>query len=561
MQGRHEPFASRDGSPPGAAPGRALTVLAWGILTALLGILAFVHPRFLLGTLVGDDAGYYVAVARNACLGHGFSFDRVDATNGFNPLMPMLLIPLDRLFAPGLDLIACFRIAALVSWLALAWSLVSARRLAASVLPAFGLSDRATGPAVGAYLFFLAAFVAPKGYYGMDAFLVLALGLAYAAAVARVGTLAPGRWPALRDAALLAGLVLARVDSLPLVVAALMVTSLAARHESHGGRRLVARVALIGAAIAPYAAWNRVVFGEWLPISARLKSSFPDWEPSASLRTVLHSSLNPADVAVVFATLVAAAAWLGFEARRRGQPAPTAGRGARDAMAILALGLGARLSWLLAFSRLDVQGSYFILAPAFLALCTLVAAAHVAAGRWIRAAPFALVLGGTALLAAKLGAALPEVAAIGAGKGDEWALARRIHDRVAPGDVIFGGALGLIGYIADRAWINGDGVANTRAFQDAIHAGDLAGHLARRSVDHVVVTVTPPQEPGGAPIVIRVASHLHGSYDSLVIAPRDILLRERMRRGGGSELWLARWRPAAAGQASPDSPPERHPSR
>jgi hypothetical protein len=323
--------------------------------------------------------------------------------------------------------------------------------------------------------------------------------------------------------------------------------------------RLAGRAALFAAAILPWVAWNRVRFGEWLPISARLKSSFPHWDPAASLDVVLHSSLNAADVAMTFLALGGGVLWLarGMRGRPRAGPVPAPTDAPGTAMTILALALVARLAWLLLWSRLDVQGSYVILAHPFVALAALVLAARAAGSRGLAVAALALALVGLGLLGGKLRASLPSVRAIAAGDGDEWALGRRIHDTVAPDEVIYGGAFGLIGYIADRAWINGDGVANTRAYQQAIHDGRLAQHLAARSVDHVVMVTPPTYVPPPGAIPITAESLLLGGSDAIEVRGRDIVFGSRMRRNAGSMLWLVRW---AGTQASPDSLP-RQPSR
>jgi hypothetical protein len=192
---------------------------------------------------------------------------------------------------------------------------------------------------------------------------------------------------------------------------------------------------------------------------------------------VFDTSLNPADQVVLLLSLAVALAWIGAELRHGRRVGPSATEGAHDAVAVLALGLAARLAWLLMFSRLDVQGSYFILAHPFLALAALVFAWRAAAARGITAMAVALTCASVALLAGKLVATLPSVRAISAGDGDEWTIGRNVHDAVPEGSVIYGGAFGLIGYIADRAWINGDGVANDRAYQDAIADGTLARYL------------------------------------------------------------------------------------
>jgi hypothetical protein len=531
---------------------RTLAGLAVAIVLGVGAVLAFVHPRYLIGTLVGDDAGYYLAIARNVCLGHGFSFDRIELTNGFNPLLPALLIPLDRVLAPGLDLVACFRIGALVTWAALAWALFPAHRLATRALATWSLPAGVRALGAAALLFFLASFVALKGYYGMDAFLTLAFGLAYLAAVAEHGPLAPGARATLRDALLLAGAVLARVDTLPLAAAAFLVMSLFARREAGDMRRLAARAAIFLAAIVPCLVWNRIVFGDWLPISARLKSSFPHWDPAASLQTVFHTSLNPADAMFMLLALALAVAWIAWKVLARGQDEWRAMRPGDAALSILALALAGRIGWLLLFSRLDVQGSYFILAHPFVALGLLLLAARFAGSRGVALAAALLILAGLGLLAAKLQRAVPDVRAIAAGNGDEWEIARRVHDLVRPDQVLYGGAFGLIGYIADRAWINGDGVANTRAYQEAIRDHQLERHLAERSVDYVVVTANPPRDPGPEPLAVSASSPLFGAVDSTQVQPSDIVLSERMRRGGGTAVWVARWNARSpADQASP----------
>src|SRR5262245_9019382 len=119
--------------------GRLSHAAALACVFALAPALLLSHPRFLFGTLVGDDAGYYLAIARNVVGGHGFSFDRLHPTNGFNPLMPMLLVPLDALLAPGRDLVVCFRIGVAVTWVAMAFALVRLDALMRRLLEAGGV--------------------------------------------------------------------------------------------------------------------------------------------------------------------------------------------------------------------------------------------------------------------------------------------------------------------------------------------------------------------------------------------------------------------------------------
>lgn len=155
---------------------RVLTLLSILILISIGLILTFSHPRFQMSTLVLDDGGYYMAIARNYASGLGYTFDRVNATNGYNPLLPMLLIPLYRILGNDLDLVTCFRIATLTTWLFLAAGLYPFRQLTRRLLVTFAFPATWRELAVAAATLFYAGAMSIKGLYALDAFLVLGLG-------------------------------------------------------------------------------------------------------------------------------------------------------------------------------------------------------------------------------------------------------------------------------------------------------------------------------------------------------------------------------------------------
>ena len=94
-------------------PARGLSAAVLLLSLALIGLIAWVllaaDPRWSTLLLVGDDAGYYLAIARNVCLGYGASFDRIHPTNGFNPLYTLLLVGFDRALVPGASVLGCYR--------------------------------------------------------------------------------------------------------------------------------------------------------------------------------------------------------------------------------------------------------------------------------------------------------------------------------------------------------------------------------------------------------------------------------------------------------------------
>ncbi|MBI1796938.1 MAG: hypothetical protein HYR74_07790 [Candidatus Eisenbacteria bacterium] len=541
----------------------AVAAITAAVAVALAWILLAADPRWSIDAFAGDDAGYYLAIARNIGLGLGVTFDRVSPTNGFNPLETLLLVAADRIAAPGLTVAGCYRADVMVSFVALLGAAWLYARLVAAFLADGGWSGALRRFALAACVAFFAWFVCLKNNFGMDGPLALLIGLAYLGRVFRRGLLAPGARAALADGALLGALFLARVDSLPFLAAAfaLMLATRAAGTIA----RTAGRAATAAALAAPYLLWSSTTFGAWLPISARIKSSFPSPSLARSLDAIRHTSLHPFDQAsflIAFALALAlAAAWW---ARARRDAGPALDRGRPAVLAILVLYLIGRLGYMLLFSRADVQGSYALLAHVFNVLVAIVVietatrGAAPAARERRAATAFAVLLALATLLlafkaqglAARLGAIAP------GGAGDEVALARAIHDHTRPGDVIYGGAFGMLAFWADRPWINGDGVANDAAYQRALRDDALAPLLAARGVTHVVFLAGPLGREG--PRRLFVHGFLDGRDAALDVDERATVLRWHTLRGGGADIALARWAPRAGAMA--DSAASRTPA-
>jgi hypothetical protein len=231
------------------------------------------------------------------------------------------------------------------------------------------------------------------------------------------------------------------------------------------------------------------------------------------------------------------------------------GRGA--VLALLTLYLLGRFGYMLLFSRADVQGSYVLLAHAYNVLVGITALealthrmAQPARERAVAIACTLLVVLSAGLLALKAQGLIQRGRAITpGGAGDEVALAHAIHSATAPGDVIYGGAFGMLAFLTDRPWINGDGVANDAAYQRALRDGALSRYLAERRVTHVVYLASRTGPPSRR--TIQVHGFLYDRNDSLTVDEREALLRWRSLRGHGAEVVLARWSPDAAGAARP----------
>ncbi len=529
-----------------------LFVLSALILCAVGYVLLVADPRFSIYVLVGDDAGYYFAIARNFCLGYGPSFDRLHETNGFNPLLTALLIGTFKLFVHDLSLVGCYRAGILLTFLANLGSLALLLRLVSGFMDPQVFVGGVRRLAFAATAIFFTGFIALKSNYGMDATLVIPVGLAYLDRVRRHGLVPGGRGAALADGSLLGLLFLARVDSLPFLAAAFaLMAVLALRNRALWGP-IVGRGLVILAFVAPYLVWSARHFGSWLPVSARLKSQFPAFDIPASMDIVLHSSLNPADqasFALAFAIALSTAVWF-FRALRRHHPADLLADPQLAVIALLTAYLLMRFTYMAMFSRLDVQGSYGILAHAYNLIMAIVLAGVFAKRR---TSGDTLGRRGIAQLACCLIVFVSAVLMVGkvrvlirnwgtteaGGRGDELALSRAIHAKTQPDDVIYGGAFGLVGFFADRAWINGDGVANSYEYQRVLERGDIEHYLAENHVTHLVFLRMPGMPPAGGQIPMEVRSEINGRVNRYSVADTATVLEWRSHRNRGSTVCLA----------------------
>jgi len=539
----------------GARPlARTAHFLTAATLLAVAWLLFIAPPRLSVFSLVGDDAGYYFHLARNDCLGFGYSFDRQTPTNGFNPLVPWLLIPTYRLLGGGLSIDACYRLGVLLGGIAMIVSLWAFARLARAFVDDPAMSTGARDVLVAAAVAFYALFVGTKSYYGMDAPLVLALGTLYLLRVLRSGFLAPGWRAATLDGVLLALIFLARVDSLPWLVAAFGLMAWLALPNRTRSARLVGRAVVCAGLVAPYLISSHARFGTWLPISARIKSAFPHASLGRSLEAIRHTSLHPADqasflIAFVLAAVLCARVGVRWVAHRGGGGDGELGAGRTAVLALLATYLVLRLGYLFLFSRNDVQGSYVILAHAFNLLVALacirawlLGSARPESAREPSATVAAAVLLslGLVLFAGKAHVTWSRWSRAASGAGvDDATLGQEIAAHTRRDEVIYGGAYGIAGFFADRGWINGDGVINTLAYQEAIRDHRLREYLADHRVDFVVFNRSDARPP----IHVVVRSGLFGARDSFVVDPSDIVLQRPTLRAGGGEVILARYRP------------------
>lgn len=217
---------------------------------------------------VHDDAFYYFQIARNVARGHGFTFDRLHLTSGFQPLWQLMLVPIFWI-VPGE--LAPIRVALLVQVALIAATAAMVYRL---------LAPRVGEPAavVGALLLFAFPSTRAVARSGMES------------AVALFATVSVWRaWLAARDAASRTGtwlvlgawLAIAFLARLELLLLALVVAWLARARWLREPRLFLATAAAPTVAVTLYLGWNQLMFGTWLPVSGMVKAAWAARMPVA----------------------------------------------------------------------------------------------------------------------------------------------------------------------------------------------------------------------------------------------------------------------------------------
>jgi hypothetical protein len=276
-------------------PGFVLsTALALLVLPPLIQVLA--NPRQLFAR-VAPDTFYYLVVGRNAGLHGSISFDGEHASNGFHPLWQAFVSLLYALRLPGTGTHWDLLYLVVTGLVLLAWSLICLsgvfRRPDGSLNPLFVLMP------VGVYALLVCAAwlavpleqIAADNYWegGDPVYGTMwrdANGMESAAVVAAYCWLlhACVFWDWERDSAraaklggLLALLGFARLDHwcFSILIWAWL-TLRAARSEAPGARgRWFAMTVTFVAGVAAYLFVNELIFGSAVPVSGRLKSSWP----------------------------------------------------------------------------------------------------------------------------------------------------------------------------------------------------------------------------------------------------------------------------------------------
>ena len=527
---------------------RAVAAAAWlTVALALVALLAYAMPAAWTGRLginhFQDDAFYYLVPAKHFLAEGRFSFDGIDATNGFHPLWMAVVVALLAVLGQG----------ASPEHQVLGVKLLELGALAGAVALCSVRVLRAVGaerPEAGGYLAVIVALLCP--WYvvfeqGMETTLAALLLLAV------VTAFLAGRGRSL--ALLLVLLFLCRLDTGPFIAVPLALVHFAASRGTPTAR--LAPLAASVAAILLVTLVNVVTTGHAVPISGAIKSSFPRPTPHLGY---LVEPFNIARLAgwrawftdlnlVLCAGLLLVGAALAALLPERGQRVRVL------ALAFVGLLLLANLVLFQQWEKsIDPRYLALPLVLGAFVLGTGIAAALRSVGGHRSRLAWIVLLG--VPLAAEAGARVEAYPATMAQRDDPTRAIFAAIANVLPADAVIAGTdVGALAFWTGRRVINLDGVMNTWHYQDVLRDRGLADYLRERGVGYIATALwdrpqtytARPTEPmyrhqidpaamhgtGYACHAFYVYSYVHHAYsDSLCLRPEREVFRTDVGRDG-----------------------------
>jgi hypothetical protein len=447
------------------------------VVILTLGLDVVMLQRHTFASTLDDDSFYYSQIARHVALGHGFTFDGLHRTNGFQPLWLFVLVPIFR-WIPG-------DFAPLYATVALQIALV-----AASAAGIYALLCKRWGHAA-AFATGLLLVAQPNASKivrsGMETPLALALLVAIWWLWRRTRETPSNGWRWAQLGVACGLLWWTRLEAAAIIFPLVLIC---ARHAlTSSPRRALALLAPFTVAATAYVLWNRLVFQTWFAVSGMVKLT-------------LNSERSWAD----HGDAIADSPWLGHElfTRLTGQfvsPSSFAIKVSYAVVSVFALGVLFRFRRPLADSIRRADAGLLLLG------CAAIGMFHVWTLNVTEQWHHYPVLLATALLG---GATLdrwrrwaPWLAAALSLAAVAHAATRTRHEQPRPNDVdcivraadwlrshldektpVGSWNAGRLGYFSHRTVINLDGLVNdVRFFHDVVEGHRLDEYLRRERIE------------------------------------------------------------------------------
>jgi len=421
-----------------------------------------------------EDAYYYFKIAYNVSINGHFTFDTINNTNGFQPLWLFCIIPLFLLkfnFETTIRLILCCQ-AILMSLSAILLIKTLKRRFTQAVtlgvLIVFvfniyfqSLTGMETPITLLVIFLFLNYFISNDGFHNLSNQNIFFIGL------------------------LFSFLTLARLDTFAFFLSFILSFFIYNYINISKVKTIFLKIIFLSLSFSilliPYISWNIMAFGELIPISAQLKSSFPKLTLNSPF--ILLTEFNKINLVLsIFCALV----YIVWFATRLNRMSKSDHRGALDwSIFILSLGSILHFTFYLLFARWGIFNWHYMIYRIHIVFisalilnylyqhfnkfftCSLLVILFVTGMFW--------------LINRNYFPNFETTFEYQAYKTAMWAKINTPKEtRFAMSDC------GIFGFFSERATINLDGLANNIDFQDVLKKKKLNSYLEKNKVQFIV---------------------------------------------------------------------------
>jgi hypothetical protein len=163
------------------------------------------------------------------------------------------------------------------------------------------------------------------------------------------------------------------------------------------------------------------------------------------------------------------------------------------ALAVFSLYVFLRVIYMFLFSTLDMQEVYLAFKYPYVVLSLLIVVGKFASSPHVRRVIAAgLVVGAIGFQGYGLYKYVLSVH-VSQSENQQFRFAREVNQIVDKDEIVYGATNGMLGFLADRKWINGDGVVNNLGYARTVLMGPAPGdslrfYLERENVDFVCVS-------------------------------------------------------------------------
>ena len=490
-----------------------LAILAAGGLFAAGFVLVAPIPRLV--SLAPDDACYFFEIAQNLSRGQGATFDGLHRTNGFQPLWLCLLAGVARLLGARPEVF--FRAGLLLGTLLLTaggWMLLSLLRRCCG-----------SGAAALCAVLFVFLVLIPAANGMESGLLVFMLCVILRQVTRQSGPAGRDFEPGLGLGLLLGLLVLTRLDLIFLPMVFFGWYGLRVLRGQGRWRALLISGGGFALLFGAYLAWNVLEFGDYMPLSGRLKSSFPRplLDPGR-LGLLQPRHLLGAGTALLYPVWLLIAGGL--------REARGLRRAIRGGLLFLATANLLHLAHTLLFMKWAIMPWHFIAYDLLLALVAWDVTAWVVErfparilARGLALGVALLLIAGTVLVYRRSTRDLTRSWHVASYAAACWA-----RDHLPPAEVLAMKDAGIFGFFSERQVINLDGLVNDREYQEELRSRRLGEYLRRNRVGYLVQHALwdQPEVLSGRYENWRMAyfSQLHDSWsEELELRARDEVYR------------------------------------